>query len=690
MRRYGLRAFVLIPTLLAASWPARGDTHTWKGGVGLWSDGTQWTNGVPAAGGDVVLARGTVTLDTASADLASFQMRGGLLIFTGLSARLSAVDIAITNGTVTHMTNSAAVTNADGSWSIDGRVYITCTNLLLKAPGRIDADARGYLCASTLNTKGYGPGGGGAGINSTAKGGGGGGHGSAGVTAGAGIGGPANGDAWNPGPGSAGGSCSKAGGAGGGMIRIEAPNGTVAVSGTITASGGDGLSGGRGGGGSGGGIYISCRVLAGTSGVIEASAGDLDGNGGPGGSGRICLLTHPDAQAVAPKPLVRISAKRSTTAYSGTYSDIGTLALTNVAFLDPAWVPHTGVIVNPGFTNWTVDSLVITSGWLRFPNGAASFPLFVSNALTLTGGSTLQLYKPELRCGSALLTNGSLLHLYSKATNHVEGEPDYGALLAATNGLVIGPTSWVYVSSAATNGGSVLLQVSNLEVAASGGINADGRGFQYGSHSGTAYSQPYGPGRGGNSAYSGGGGGYGGQGGAARNSSFRGATYGDPIQPLSCGSGGGSQSDASGRGGSGGGLIRLEVRGAVTLNGTLTANGQDAASYGGGGSGGGIFVKCRTFTGAATGKMIANGGDQINDGGGGGGGRIAVWYGPWDVGTVTPDRIIETNRPASYLGADSVLAGANTTYTTDPDAGTVRYVEVLAQARKAGCMVVVR
>jgi hypothetical protein len=686
----GLFGLILVALAgLLAGRSAWGDVHTWKGGIGLWSDDTQWTNGVPVAGGEAVIVRGTATLASASADLASFTMKGGMLVFTGLEACVSAVEVAITNGTVTHVVNSATTTNLDGTWPVDGRVYFSCSNFMLKVPGKIDVDAKGYKCPGA-NSKGYGPGGGGAGISATSKGGGGGGHGSAGVTAGAGAGGPANGNPYDPGPGSAGGGCSQAGGVGGGLVRVEASNGTVTISGTISANGGNGVSSGRGGGGSGGGIFIGCKVLAGTNGVIQANAGDLDGNGGPGGSGRIAVSFDSASQEAAPKPKVIIAAKRSTTAYSSVYSDIGTIAFTDASCFDGNWMPHTGVLVSPSFTNWTVNTLNITNGWLRFPNLASVFPLTVSNAMTISGsGGILQLYKPDLRCGSLTLTNSASFYLYPKVTNGVPEDPDFGGIVSVSNAMALAANCWIFPNAVSTNGGGMLFQVGSLDVAPNAGFNANSLGFMRAWRDTTTYAA-YGPGKGASVNGSGSGAGHGGRGGRSFDTAARGAVYDDPLRPALPGSGGGTKNNNPSSGGMGGGLVRIESDGHVKLDGTLSVDGQDGQNYGGGGSGGGIFVKCGAFSGAASGRLSAEGGARNQTGsGGGGGGRIAVWYGPWNAGILTAERLVDhgTNAPASFSGLFSVLPG--TSYTNDAESGTVCYVEVLRQG-SSGCLIIIR
>jgi hypothetical protein len=691
VRRYvsgSLRAglFILIVGMGVA---AAGDTHTWKGGIGSWDDETQWTNGVPLADGDVIIAKGTVTLASASADLASFEMKGGVLVFTGLEARVSALEVAITNGTVTHVANSAIATNIDGTWDVDGRVYFSCSNFTLKAPGIVNADMRGYRSVGTW-AKGYGPGGGGGGVSSGSKGAGGGGHGSAGIRAdGGGLGGAVNGDAWNPGPGSAGGSGSSAGGFGGGQVRIEASNGLVTLNGTITANGGN--AAGRGGGGSGGGVYIGCRVLAGSNGLVQANAGELSSNGGPGGSGRIAIVYDPAAQSAAPKHRVRFSAKRAPTPNSTYgYSDIGTLAIPDQSLFDGAWIPHTGSLISPSFSSWTVETLAVINGWLRFPVPPSTFALTVTNTLSIAGSEgRLQISRPEIQCGVLSLTSSASLYLYPKATNGAIDGLDYGGIVIVSNALSLATNCWIYPSAVSTNGGGILFRVGSMDVASNAGFNANGLGFMRAWRDTNTYAA-YGPGKGASVNGSGSGAGHGGRGGRALDTATRGVVYDDPLRPAIPGSGGGTKNNNASAGGMGGGLVRIESYGLVRMDGTLSADGQDGQNYGGGGSGGGIFVKCGAFSGAASGRLSAEGGsrDQTGDGGGGGG-RIAVWYGPWTSGEITAERLVNygTNAPASFSGLFNVLPGAG--YTNDAESGTMCFVEVLRQGA-SGCLILIR
>lgn len=161
----------------------------------------------------------------------------------------------------------------------------------------------------------------------------------------------------------------------------------------------------------------------------------------------------------------------------------------------------------------------------------------------------------------------------------------------------------------------VVLEDATIE--AGGSIMADGRGHGEGT----------GPGASPDSIGGTGGAGHGGAGGAGYSSGRPGGNiYGVEKAPVDLGSGAG-RTLGYGEGGKGGGAVRLNVVGTLTVDGTISVNGMQGTSHGGGGSGGSIYLTVGTFAGA--GNLSARGGSYVSGayGGGGGGGRIAVYYG---------------------------------------------------------------
>jgi hypothetical protein len=114
----------------------------------------------------------------------------------------------------------------------------------------------------------------------------------------------------------------------------------------------------------------------------------------------------------------------------------------------------------------------------------------------------------------------------------------------------------------------------------------------------------------------------------------RGHSTGNPFNPtLAGGGGGGDSGDSAGK--NGGGVLTATVSGTLTINGTLSADGDDpgwigSGDHGGGGAGGSVNLTVGTIAGS--GSAHANGGFLcaacVNGGGGGlgGGGMVAVSY----------------------------------------------------------------
>ena len=115
--------------------------------------------------------------------------------------------------------------------------------------------------------------------------------------------------------------------------------------------------------------------------------------------------------------------------------------------------------------------------------------------------------------------------------------------------------------------------------------------------------------------------------------------YDDPAAPALPGSSGSSHNN--GYGGDGGGVVRIEATGSVTVNGSVLADGRNASSYGGDGSGsnwgqpgagGSIWITCGTISGSGVIRAAGGGGDNplINSipALAAGGGMIAIDYNP--------------------------------------------------------------
>jgi len=519
------------------------------------------------------------------------------------------------------------ITVAAGSWIVPvsdpyngGSVRFRMTNLAVAAGGGFNADARGYAGGKSAPPYyGYGPGGGWCDW-SYPSGGGYGGIGGRPYTVNGTNFGSVYGSASMPlqpgsgGAGNTGGGLIRVGGAGGGLIWIEATN-RVVIEGILTANGQNGRT--YSAGGSGGAILILCKTISG-SGMLSANGGNGMETGSGGGGGRIAVLYNPSEQAgVSPAPAMRFAANAGKRGSSGKADgEPGTVYLPDTSFYPYTQLLDSAAVVIPNFTNWSPPSLTLSNAWIRF----TSLDVQSAGRVTVTGSDArLDLFGPCMfRCSDLVFSQGGSMRVWAGTTN--SDWPNFGAIVTAGGTLNIGTGCWVYACSQGTNGGSVRFAAANVRVGAGGGFNADSAGYA----GGAPGQAGFGPGGGqGGAAYSGGGG-YGGTGGYANASC--GLTYGSAQHPADPGSGaGGLLGGADRYGGRGGGLIHIEARENVVLEGAITCNGQDGPGWGtGGGSGGGIFVSCYRLMGQ-NGVLRANGGTGYNTyGGGGGGGRIAV------------------------------------------------------------------
>lgn len=612
-------------TLAAQFYSTSGETKTWAG-VGNWatSSGNWSPAGMPSPLDRIIFESGTVTLSEPRSAAAVIVSNTAALVFTNWTTTLTASNVTVQSGG--EITLASAF--ADGQMS--NRVHIICTNFTVESGGSIDADAKGFRYDS-------GPGKGEGALGYGAGGGYGGGGGDVQAY---GAGGSTYGAADAPiAPGSGGGSHvapTDVGGSGGGAIRIEAM-GNVTVNGTVTANG-ETVTGS--GGGSGGGIFISCKKFGGSaSGLLRARGGNTSSLGGGGGGGRIAI----DYQDLAGTVDVRFDALPGTGFYNGWCRSVvypfrnpavmGTVCFPDTSLLSTVMKQVSGRLMIAGLTSWAPSSLFVTNCTVRLPDGINLD--IVGDLRVASDGKLVLLGTPQVACGGdvvldngelvvnvssqlvcqgdVVLTNGGKLHVQSGATNELTG---IGGQFSVVGDVAVGSSCWIYPHSDLTNGGSVLFRMNNMMIAVNGGIDADSRGYTYDS----------GPGKG-TLANRGGGGGYGGAGGMGAGNRPGGPTYGSTNTPVDPGSGGGSYDVFSGyNGGAGGGNVRVEATGNITVDGTITASG-GLGNYGGGGSGGGIFILCRNLGGG--GSLRAQGGSGVPEaeGGGGGGGRIAVWYG---------------------------------------------------------------
>lgn len=451
----------------------------------------------------------------------------------------------------------------------------------------------------------------------------GGGWGNSTVTAGGAYGG-AGGDSFGPGGkpygsadfpvdlGSAGGGTVSGGqgGAGGGAIRLEV-SGTLTLNGTIGANGGTGFNWNPGGG-AGGSIWATVGTLAGT-GSFTANGGAGQGayGMGGGGGGRIAVYYH-DAAG--------FSGFTTTTVNGGAGDHSGSAG--TAAFFDTS-IPHDHLFVYETFV--IPQDAVRQYGALTLNNGAT---------LTVGGGSILTID------GALAIGGNSTLVAQSKNNKQL------------LSGQWLGEGVTITAASAIIDAGSQ--------------ITANAQGY-----TSPSSANGNGPGGGtGNTTVSAGGG-YGGVGGSGWNGVLPGGkSYGSVDFPVELGSAGGGTVDG-GRGGAGGGAIRLQVSGDLTLNGTISANGGTGFNWNpGGGAGGSIWINSGTLNGAGT--IAANGGNGLGayGVGGGGGGRVAIYN--WRALTLPADHVTVAGGNGDHPGtAGTVIISSTPLYTWLPSSHQV-------------------
>ena len=181
-------------------------------------------------------------------------------------------------------------------------------------------------------------------------------------------------------------------------------------------------------------------------------------------------------------------------------------------------------------------------------------------------------------------------------------------------------------------------------------IDVSGRGYAGGNHgssqgtSGETLGFAAGAPRGHGGSHGGSGGQYSG---ASRVASL---PYGDPLHPVTLGSGGG---EWGGPGADGGGAIRVIARDQVIVDGEIRADGAvSIGSASGEGAGGSIWITTPRLSGV--GAVHANGGTSAGSNHtGGGGGRIAI-----DAEFVDPAADLVAARRVNAIGGDGYYGDA--------------------------------
>lgn len=272
-----------------------------------------------------------------------------------------------------------------------------------------------------------------------------------------------------------------------------------------------------------------------------------------------------------------------------------------------------------------------------------------------------------VNAGSILLTNATAQLSSFAITNASVTFTNWATSLNATNVSIGNGATVTHVSNSDTNApwvadARVYIACSNLIVEVGGSIDASEKGYQHDGTTQSTYGYGSGGGQSAGGTYRPGGGGHGGRGGDGATGKAGGTSHGSISMPQTPGSGGGTAGGGPYNAGEGGGVVRIEAAGKVTVNGTIAADGQVPAGNGGGGAGGSIYITCDAFD-AAGGTIRSDGANPARPDrqGEGGGGRIALVY---NSAVGTPN-VTFSAKPGSVLFTSSTRAKPGTLYLSD-------------------------
>ena len=540
-------------------------------------------------------------------------------------------------------------------------IKIEANSLKLEVNGKIDASGQGHGEAK----------GDGAGVQASNAGGGGGGHGGNGIggTANTNGGGSTNGDIEHPRSAGSGGakgaynSYTRTGGAGGGVVELDV-KGQLVVDGIIEADGAVGQNGqtntgssngyfNAGGGGAGGSILITAnsvegvgtvKTIGGSGGTRGRSYYGYQKHGGHGSGGRIAIHATTTLASTVSLKASGVSANGLRSAAGTIFTSVGgvrALLVDNSATGSPLFTDPTTEVIH-SMTPLSLHSMKVVSSHVTLTSVVNAEELsfkgasvdvhasFVAGMLTVDAETTV---KP---------LSGSIVMRASQAT---------------IEGTVTGP--------------SIRMVADSLQVVNSGAFDASGQG----------HGEAKGDGAGAQASNAGGGGGgHGGNGiGGTANTNGGGSTNGDIEHPRSAGSGGakGAYNSYTRTGGAGGGVVELDVKGQLVVDGIIEAdgavgqNGQTNTgssngyfNAGGGGAGGSILITANSVEGVGTVKTIGGSGGTRGrsyygyqkHGGHGSGGRIAIHATTTLASTVS--------LKASGVSANGLRSAAGTIFTS--------------------------
>jgi|GEM_PF-3813836 len=244
-----------------------------------------------------------------------------------------------------------------------------------------------------------------------------------------------------------------------------------------------------------------------------------------------------------------------------------------------------------GTTTWVASS---AGWWTNAGNWSAGVPGAGDDAIFNNSSTQACFIDADIT-----VQNLTIADDYSSSLVFAQGT---AATINVSQNFYLGKGSRVVCNYTSTNGlGTGRAIFVGGDATINGILDAAGRGFPNDTSS-TGYRGPGGSGASWTSAH----------GGLAGDEV--GNVYGSVTNPTSLGSGSHQNN--------GGGAIRLDVGGVLTVNGTVTAMPTLTGTHGA--SGGSIWLNCNTFAG--TGLVTAAAGRISSWGHGGGGGRVAITY----------------------------------------------------------------
>lgn len=666
-------------------------THSWTGaaGDGDWANGENWSGGAAPGEGAVVRMTGKageeVRLEASTPRYAMLVMEGVRVTATNWLTAVRADKVVVgdkaTLAAAGPFTNDVdmvteTVGGVEETWYRDAsRVWVECVDFEVTRDGKVDATGKGFAPWRVGSGEwdqhgGTGPG----------KG-----QGRSWGAAHGGLSGVRRpyGEASRPSmPGSSGGNIGRATDIaarrtvpGGGVVKIAA-TGKVRVDGVVAADAEDYCGNANSSSSAGGSVWIKCGEFSGKGGRISATGGttvapDWNAKRAPWGlgqasGGRIAV----DYGALGETEGMEFDAQ--CTQMRDNAAATVARAVQNDRFENGAqhgtvWFPDAALFEaqkGRGFAGQLIlegcTEAVVEGGWeLDTPVWFAmtNFTLRVEGDLTVKGrhgdlgigmagpGDNPAKVWPSFNSGTnapcALVVAGDLTvtntaKVFAMPTARVGaglGEAGMTGVRVKAGGTVtVHDGAAIELASEPYWGSSALLECGELKVKAGGKVSGDKLGMIWYAGEGRSYRTGAGSGHGG----------------AGQGSS---RTYGDRARPYEPGAGGGFRYDVGGNAtilSRGGSALRLRVKGAVELDGELTACGSGGDSAKQGSAGGSVLVECRELRGA--GAIKARGGDSQFDsttanlwfegtgedggtiwrcqGGAGGGGRVAVWTGP--------------------------------------------------------------